>query len=79
MFMLLWKFHYLTLININNFNIKGTNVLSELQGNGLFPLRLGYVAVLNRSQEDIDAGIDIVEARRKENNFFAKHPIYGLV
>jgi dynamin 1-like protein len=53
--------------------------LSELQGNGLFPLRLGYVAVLNRSQEDIDAGIDIVEARRKENNFFAKHPIYGLV
>jgi len=56
--------------------ISGTDVRKELLGQGAFPLELGYVAVLNRSQKDIDDSVDIMRARNNEREFFANNENY---
>ncbi|CAF1629886.1 unnamed protein product, partial [Didymodactylos carnosus] len=45
----------------------------KLQGYGLgsMPLKLGCVAVLNRTQEEIEQNISFDEMRKRENDFFS--------
>jgi len=48
----------------------------EIMENRLLPLRRGYVAVVNRSQKDIDGKKDIQAAQAAERKFFLSHPSY---
>ena len=54
---------------------QGTDAKDILE-NRLFPLRRGYVGVVNRSQREIDGKKDIRDALTKERNFFLSHPSY---
>jgi dynamin 1-like protein len=54
---------------------RGTDARNFLLGN-VVPLRLGYVGVVNRSQEDIAANKSIREALVYEENFFRSRPVY---
>ena len=40
------------------------------------PLALGYIMVKNRSQKDLMEGISTTQAREREQQFFAKHPVF---
>lgn len=53
----------------------GTNALDILTGR-TYPLKLGFIGVVNRSQQDINAGLPMEEALRKEEDFFRNHPAY---
>ncbi|OAE24581.1 hypothetical protein AXG93_2415s1630 [Marchantia polymorpha subsp. ruderalis] len=53
---------------------RGTDARNFLLGN-VVPLRLGYIGVVNRSQEDIQANKTIREALGYEENFFRSRPI----
>jgi dynamin 1-like protein len=53
---------------------RGTDARNFLLGN-VVPLRLGYVGVVNRSQEDIAANKSIREALVYEENFFRSRPV----
>jgi dynamin 1-like protein len=44
--------------------------------NEVYPLRLGYIAVVNRSQKDIDARKKMADALQAEQQFFAQHAVY---
>ena len=55
---------------------KGTNAKRAVM-NQEIPLRLGYVGVKNRSQEDIQTQISVKAAMEKEMAFFNSHPIYS--
>lgn len=57
---------------------KGTNALEVLQGK-LLPLKLGYIAVMNRSQQDIITGKSMVDALKDESKFFEDHPQYSTI
>jgi dynamin 1-like protein len=57
---------------------KGTDAFDILQGQQV-PLRLGYVGVVNRSQEDIQSGKSVVDALKYESNFFTQHHIYKQI
>lgn len=57
---------------------QGTNALNILSGN-IIPLQLGYVGVVNRSQKNINDGVPIAEALKKENHFFKTHPSYRSI
>ena len=50
----------------------GTDAVEVLQ-NRVIPLRRGYVGVTNRGRRDIDTGVSIKEALRKEQQFFKSH------
>ncbi|KAM0067099.1 putative dynamin stalk domain, Dynamin superfamily [Helianthus debilis subsp. tardiflorus] len=45
----------------------------------LIPLRLGYVGVVNRSQEDITLNRTIEYALAAEEEFFRSHPVYSQI
>ena len=53
----------------------GTNALDVLTGR-TYPLKLGFVGVVNRSQQDIMQDVPMDDARRKEEDFFKQHPVY---
>ena len=53
----------------------GTDARDILE-NRLLPLRRGYVAVVNRSQKDIEGRKDIKHAVAAERKFFLSHPAY---
>ena len=53
----------------------GTDARDILE-NRLLPLRRGYVAVVNRSQKDIEGKKDIKAAVAAERKFFLSHPAY---
>jgi dynamin 1-like protein len=53
----------------------GTNALDILTGR-TYPLKLGFVGVVNRSQQDIMSEIPMEDARRKEEEFFKNHSVY---
>lgn len=57
---------------------KGTNALSMLR-NEVLPLRLGYIAVVNRSQQDIQQRTSVTQARENEGEFFRSHLQYKAV
>ncbi|URE38706.1 hypothetical protein MUK42_17770, partial [Musa troglodytarum] len=53
---------------------RGTDARNFLLGN-VIPLRLGYVGIVNRSQQDINLNRSIKDALAFEENFFRKQPI----
>ena len=57
---------------------KGTDALDLLLGK-VVPLRLGYVGVVLRSQEDIKNGLPIREALKRESKFFQSHVLYRQI
>ncbi|KAF8520174.1 Dynamin central region-domain-containing protein [Hysterangium stoloniferum] len=54
---------------------QGTDVVDILAGR-VIPLRLGYVAVVNRGQRDIEQGKQISAALENERLYFENHPSY---
>lgn len=54
---------------------EGTDARDILE-NKVFPLRRGYVGVVNRSQKDIDGRKDIRAALAAERKFFLSHSSY---
>ncbi|QSL64396.1 hypothetical protein MERGE_001697 [Pneumocystis wakefieldiae] len=53
----------------------GTNALDILLGR-VYPLKLGFIAVVNRSQQDIITNKSLKDSLRFERDFFSNHPIY---
>ncbi|KAI7862732.1 Dynamin central region-domain-containing protein [Spinellus fusiger] len=56
----------------------GTHALDILTGK-LFSLRLGFVGLVNRSQQDILTNKPMVEAMKAEKQFFLRHPAYQSI
>ncbi|XP_057817194.1 dynamin-related protein 3A isoform X2 [Cryptomeria japonica] len=54
---------------------RGTDARNFLLGN-VIPLRLGYIGIVNRSQEDIIANRSIRDALVYEESFFRSRPVY---
>lgn len=57
---------------------EGTNALEVLE-NRAFPLRLGFVGVVSRSQKDIQTNKEISKMLNDEQQFFKKHPVYKSI
>ncbi|GMN45577.1 hypothetical protein TIFTF001_014768 [Ficus carica] len=55
---------------------RGTNACNFLLGK-VVPLHLGYIGVVNRSQEDINNSCSISDALSYEEKFFQDHPVYN--
>lgn len=53
----------------------GTNALDILSGR-VYPLKLGFIGVVNRSQQDIQGNKTLAEALKSESDFFKHHPAY---
>ncbi|KAH9851979.1 Dynamin central region-domain-containing protein [Lenzites betulinus] len=53
----------------------GTNALDILTGR-VYPLKLGFIGVVNRSQADINAEKSLSDAHEAEDDFFRSHPAY---
>jgi dynamin 1-like protein len=53
----------------------GTNALDILTGR-VYPLKLGFIGVVNRSQQDIQINKPLAEALQQERDFFRHHPAY---
>lgn len=54
---------------------QGTNALDILSGH-VYPLKLGFVGVINRSQQDIQENRPMSESLEHEKQFFLNHPAY---
>ena len=57
---------------------KGTDAYDVLTGQ-VIPLRLGFVGVCNRSQQDIASKKKIRDAVKDESTFFSGHPLYRSI
>ena len=53
----------------------GTNAMDILSGR-VYPLKLGFIGVVNRSQQDIQGNKSLTEALKSEAEFFRHHPAY---
>ncbi|TKA67215.1 hypothetical protein B0A49_05790 [Cryomyces minteri] len=53
----------------------GTNALDILSGR-VYPLKLGFIGIVNRSQQDIQGNKSLAEALAAERDFFKHHPAY---
>lgn len=53
----------------------GTNAMDILSGR-VYPLKLGFIGVVNRSQQDIQTNKALSEALQHESDFFKHHPAY---
>ena len=53
----------------------GTNAMDILSGR-VYPLKLGFIGVVNRSQQDIQSGKSLSDALRAESDFFRHNPAY---
>lgn len=53
----------------------GTNALDILSGR-VYPLKLGFIGCVNRSQQDIQGGKSLAAALQSEVEFFTSHPAY---
>ena len=53
----------------------GTHAFDVLTGR-VYPLKLGFIGVVNRSQRDIDADKSMPDALESETEFFRSHPQY---
>ncbi|CAM9685903.1 unnamed protein product [Ectocarpus fasciculatus] len=51
---------------------------SEILSNKVIPLKMGYIAVVNRSQADINKNLSVREGNAKEKQYFAKHSGYRM-
>ncbi|KAF9314413.1 Dynamin- GTPase protein [Podila horticola] len=56
----------------------GTNALDVLSGRA-YPLKLGFVGVVNRSQADIQSSKPMADAFKSETVFFENHPAYRAI
>ncbi|KAF9584632.1 Dynamin- GTPase protein [Lunasporangiospora selenospora] len=56
----------------------GTNSLDILTGRA-YPLKLGFIGVVNRSQADIQSNKPMAEALKSEKEFFENHPAYRAI
>ncbi len=56
----------------------GTNALDILSGR-VYPLKLGWIGVVNRSQQDIQGNKPMFEALKAEEEFFKQHSAYRNV
>nr|KAJ0215198.1 hypothetical protein LSAT_V11C300143950 [Lactuca sativa] len=54
----------------------GTNCLDVLEGRS-YKLQHPWVGIVNRSQADINKNVDMMAARRKEQEYFESSPDYG--
>ncbi|KAF1959190.1 dynamin-1 [Byssothecium circinans] len=54
---------------------QGTNALDILSGR-VYPLKLGFIGIVNRSQQDIQTGKPLADALEAERDFFRHHPAY---
>lgn len=54
---------------------QGTHALDILTGR-VYPLKLGFIGVVNRSQQDINGNVSMLAARRAEEDFFRSHAAY---
>ncbi len=57
---------------------KGTDAMDILEGR-LYPLKLGYIGVVCRSQKDIQDNKRMQDAIRSEQEYFAGHPSYSKI
>jgi len=57
---------------------EGTNCIDIVQGK-VYPLRLGYIGVVCRSQKDILSGKPISEALQAEESFFKTSNVYAPI
>jgi dynamin 1-like protein len=55
---------------------RGTDAVDVLSGR-LYPLKLGFIALVNRSQQDIISEKPVSAAIAAESKFFASHPVYS--
>ena len=55
---------------------QGTDAMDVLNGK-VYKLKLGYTAIVNRSQRDINNNVSIKDALNKERRWFENHPVYG--
>jgi len=53
----------------------GTNAMDILSGR-VYPLKLGFIGIVNRSQQDIQNGKPLADALQGEREFFRHHPAY---
>lgn len=53
----------------------GTNAMDILSGR-VYPLKLGFIGVVNRSQQDIMGNKSLSDALQAEQEFFRHHPAY---
>ena len=53
----------------------GTNALDILNGR-VYPLKLGFIGIVNRSQQDINSGRSMIDALASEADFFSTHSAY---
>jgi dynamin 1-like protein len=53
----------------------GTNAMDILSGR-VYPLKLGFIGVVNRSQQDIQGNKSLADALKAESDFFRHHPAY---
>lgn len=53
----------------------GTNAMDILSGR-VYPLKLGFIGMINRSQQDIQSSKSLSDALRAEAEFFNHHPAY---
>lgn len=54
---------------------QGTNALDILKGN-VYPLKLGFIGIVNRSQQDISQNKPLEDSLLSEEQFFNNHPAY---
>lgn len=59
-------------------HLQGTNAMDVLLGR-VIPLQLGFIGVVNRSQQDIFEAKSIREALKAERSFFLNHPTYKKI
>ena len=57
---------------------RGTNAKKMIM-NQEINLRLGFVGVKNRAQEDLQNNLTVKEAKEKEQAYFNSHPIYSTM
>lgn len=57
---------------------QGTNALDILKGN-IYPLKLGFIGIVNRSQQDITENKSLEDALYSEQQFFSNHPAYKMM
>ncbi|WBW73724.1 mitochondrial dynamin family scission GTPase Dnm1 [Schizosaccharomyces osmophilus] len=57
---------------------QGTNAMDILSGR-VYPLKLGFIPTVNRSQSDIISHKSLRDALLSENDFFANHPAYRAI
>lgn len=57
----------------------GTHAFDILCNKSSYRLKLGFIGVVNRSQQDINHNKSITDALKYESDFFKSHPYYRVI